>query len=773
MNVITENSILQIKLKIVNKYKTLENLKKKLHNKELLDEVFLPLDVVVKKEDNYDDDDSAVANLLLIECVNEGLILDLLSVLQYREKSMINCTKDNFVKIFGIKFECFFDLLDFDCDFIYTSVGVKILCERYLQNNEPIQFFLFKIALNLSRYDDKKFKKLTDYEKNEIFIFYKLLSLNILQVSSLLANLNFNLKQNNYDDDDDDDDGNGDFNGSEACKLYVCKEKYDYVFLKQLSSICHVVKMGVGIGMNVTSVPLNGNSNINCIKNGFEHFVEHMEVSNKLNLHARKSKIAMYFYIFEDKIFKCFDLKKPNNVKILENVYFGLMIKDLFMNFVKNKKKWYLFNAEYSLKLSNVVDVLEFENLYMQFVESGNYTVEIDACKLMGMIIKSLQISGNPYIIWIDKVNKYNNQKALGPIKTLNLCSEITNWADQNNFANCTLISVNAVMLFQYRNMFDVNFMKKFIESRFSTNIFFYNDDVAAMDFYYEKFLPIYCINFLACIALNNVLTKINNNNKNNSRREIGINPSGLFDASVILNENFLKFCNFYSEFAYKGAIHASCEYFKKYNTRCVNFEKSEFKLGNPQWYLRGKEEKLLLSDWKQLRFLMTKGMANSMLTSQAPTATTSLLGLNCESICLPMDLMFNRESLNGRVNCICLGYVYKIINNQISKVVNLNKILKDKLIEIQLNAYADSSFFIDHSQSTMFTIDLKNSQEIFNLILQTWLKELKTGIYYIIPKKQNEILNIIKFSQHHQQENYYQQQQQEYNQNTCDACSL
>ena len=51
--------------------------------------------------------------------------------------------------------------------------------------------------------------------------------------------------------------------------------------------------------------------------------------------------------------------------------------------------------------------------------------------------------TGTPYICYKDAANIKSNQKNLGTIKSSNLCTEIIEYSDTNEYACCTLASIS------------------------------------------------------------------------------------------------------------------------------------------------------------------------------------------------------------------------------------------------------------------------------------------------------------------------------------------
>jgi hypothetical protein len=189
--------------------------------------------------------------------------------------------------------------------------------------------------------------------------------------------------------------------------------------------------------------------------------------------------------------------------------------------------------------------------------------------------------------------------------------------------------------------------------------------------------------------------------------------------------------CAVVCEALYKGAIQSSCDLYLTTGIKCGMYQDTFFAKGMPQWGLRGVKP---MSDWSSTVKHMKIGMANSMLTSQAPTATTSMLVGVTESVTLPIHSFVAKESENGRDTFITYGLMYRCAFSK-----HLLPVKND--IDSQVAMYEKSLPYVDHSQSAMFNIAL-DEQQIFDLIVKTFKAKMKTGIYYLVFKQENPTLD-------------------------------
>lgn len=603
--------------------------------------------------------------------------------------------------------------IDTKRDFIYNTNGLRLLQNRYLRPNEPIQYCMLRIA--------KLFiSKLLYIEEDELYfeewrLMYDTISCGFMQVSSILA-------------DSDQADPDSAIIPGEACRLIIAHPGNDRKLVMQANHICDLVSLGVGIGIGATTIRQTGFTENGKVRGGFLSFAKKMDSCNYLSIYERKPKVAIYIGMHNDTIYDAFELKNPMK-EHLENIFPGIMIPDYFIECYEKGEPWYLFPGDTRLNGKTLCDYSgeEYRQKYKEFVAAKLYTRIVSSTKLMNDLVTCITETGSPYIIWSDRVNEFSNHRHLGTIKTLNLCAEITNFSSVERSSSCTLISMNFAMHLDFPEVLERIYTFVRNMSKFKVHNYCGIDDCEERNGNISKFA--YALGFMGTWALNNLM------GNERKQREIGVNPMGVYDMAVLLDLNPTKLVGRISEELYKGCIEASCQYHKLYDVTCEYYKNSPFSKGRPQWALRSKA-KSLKSNWSVTQKLMTEGMANSMLTAQAPTATTSMLTGSSESVTLPIDLYAVRESENGRNVLICYGLLTKILNNQ---PIHLHNCLDNQIL-----MYSKSAPFIDQSQSTMFSLEMSR-QKVLNLIMDTYYAGLKTGIYYTQPKQMNNTLTIVR----------------------------
>lgn len=592
-------------------------------------------------------------------------------------------------------------------DFMFSTKGLHVMKTRYLFPNEPIQYCLLRIAIRLVGTNNEELLRLC----------YDLLSCCVLSVSSILAASSYQDKKIN--------NCNKYHHSGEACQLHVLGYDYDVNTINQTSDISAALCMGVGIGVGASSIPSIGSTIPGKIRTGFKELCQKFEYANTMTMYERKPKTAIYLNICSDTCLEIFDMKIPAKSP-LHNVFFGLFIPNLFMECVKNDEIWYLFSGETKDDNGNRLHDYfgdAFVVAYDDWVVSKRYTKQIRAKELMHLVVQCQALSGSPYIMWSDNINYFNNQAHLGIVKTSNLCAEIVNVATPEQPSSCTLISCNMAPINDHKIM--MNRVYEFINKIHDRNI---------MNEIYDQFegstnLGIcakyaYATGYMAALIMNCFMGEMR------KHRELGISPMGVQDMAFIVDRNAIDVCKVISEAMYRGSIQSSCHLAQNKLTTFVSnnmidehYPGSWFSKGKPQWFLRNKS---ISSDWNKLLSEMKLGMANSMLTAQAPTATTSLFVDNTESVLLAMDIFTLKESESGRFLSIPYGIMTKYMNY----TKDLSKLTLNPNIDDQIDMYAVSAPFIDQSQSVMLTIKL-TGQDIFDALYKTFKKQLKTGIYY------------------------------------------
>ncbi len=144
----------------------------------------------------------------------------------------------------------------------------------------------------------------------------------------------------------------------------------------------------------------------------------------------RRGSAAVYLDVSHPEIEEFLEIRKPSgdfNRKAL-NLHHGVLITDKFMEAVRNGDKFDLVSPK-----------------------TGEKRAEVDARALFTKLVETRLATGEPYIIFIDEVNRTmpKHQRDLGlKVSTSNLCSEITLPTGPDHLGNdrtavCCLSSLN------------------------------------------------------------------------------------------------------------------------------------------------------------------------------------------------------------------------------------------------------------------------------------------------------------------------------------------
>ena len=144
----------------------------------------------------------------------------------------------------------------------------------------------------------------------------------------------------------------------------------------------------------------------------------------------RRGSAAVYLDISHPEVEEFLEIRKPSgdfNRKAL-NLHHGVLISDAFMEAVRDGREWALTSPK-----------------------SGEKRATVDARSLFTKIVENRLATGEPYIVFIDRVNAAmpKHQRDLGlKVSTSNLCSEITlptgpDHKGRDRTAVCCLSSLN------------------------------------------------------------------------------------------------------------------------------------------------------------------------------------------------------------------------------------------------------------------------------------------------------------------------------------------
>ncbi len=169
------------------------------------------------------------------------------------------------------------------------------------------------------------------------------------------------------------------------------------------------------------------------------------------NSGKRNGSIAVYLEPHHPDIMDFLELRKNNGAEDMRtrDLFLALMIPDLFMRRVEEASKnpdhpvlWSLFDPNDTNELIDLYGDT-FDAKYVELEASKKFVSQIDISKVWKKILSSQIETGTPYILYKDQINKMSNQSNVGTIKSSNLCAEIVEYSDANEYACCCLASIS------------------------------------------------------------------------------------------------------------------------------------------------------------------------------------------------------------------------------------------------------------------------------------------------------------------------------------------
>ena len=528
-----------------------------------------------------------------------------------------------------------------------------------------------------------------------------------------------------------------------SCFLLSMKDDSIEGIYDTLKDSAVISKYSGGIGISITNIRAtdsyiygtNGVSNGICpMIRVFNNSARYVDQGGG----KRKGSIAFYLEPWHADVFEFLELKKNhgNENERARDLFFALWVPDLFMKRVKEDGNWSLFcpNEIKNDEDPALYDVYgeEFERLYIKYENRGLARKTIKASDLWLAILRSQSETGNPYMCYKDSCNKKSNQKNLGTIRSSNLCTEIMEFSSKDEIAVCNLASINLTSFVTETLSYD--FQKLYeVSKRVTRNL----NRVIDVNFY--------------------PLPEAKLSNMRN--RPIGIGVQGLADTFIKMRYPFesqeaSELNKKIFETIYFAAMETSCEiakqdgFYETYPDSPVSQGIFQFDM----WNVTPSD----MWDWQTLKEEVSKyGIRNSLLMAPMPTASTSQILGNTESIEAINSNIYTRRVLSGEFivvnkylikDLISLGLWSENMKNEI--VSNRGSIEKIREIPEELrNIYktvweikqkaiidqaADRGPYICQSQSLNIHLAEPTVGKLSSMHFYGWEKGLKTGMYYL-----------------------------------------
>ena len=268
-----------------------------------------------------------------------------------------------------------------------------------------------------------------------------------------------------------------------SCYLIATEDSVEGIF-GTITDCAKISKWSGGIGVHISNIRSNG-SYIRKTAGYSDGIMPMLKVYNDVARYInqgggkRNGSIAMYIEPHHSDIFAFLEAKKNHGAEEerARDLFYALWVPDLFMEKVENNEDWWLMDPDMCPGLPDVYGD-DYNNLYMKYVVEGKFAKKIKARDLWQAVIISQVETGLPYISYKDHVNKKNNQKNIGVIKSSNLCNEINQVSNSEETAVCNLASIclPKILEFPHKNNKSkwINFLTK---DELELYYYYFNED--------------------------------------------------------------------------------------------------------------------------------------------------------------------------------------------------------------------------------------------------------------------------------------------------------
>lgn len=537
-----------------------------------------------------------------------------------------------------------------------------------------------------------------------------------------------------------------------SCFLLSLKEDSVSGIFDTVKDCALISKWAGGIGVHIHNV--RGKNALIKSSGGAAHGIIPMlkvfnDTAKYINQSGKRAgSFAFYLEPWHTDVFAFLDIRKNHGDEDARarDLFTAMWIPNLFMERVKANQKWSLMSPDTSPGLADCHGE-EFNKLYKKYESEGKYTKQVNAQDLWFAILVSQIETGTPYILFKDACNEKSNQKNLGTIKSSNLCSEIIEYSDKDETAVCNLASISLPSFVLSETEYDYNKLRE--------------------------------VTRMVTRNLNKVIDKNyyptpESERSNMRHRPIGIGVQGLADTFIKMKLPYesdgAKLLNkLIFETIYFAALTESCELSKTYGTY-ESYDGSPSSKGKLQFDLWGKTPNSTLNlDWDGLKEDIKKhGLRNSLLLAQMPTASTSQILGNNESIEPIMSNIYNRRTLAGEFTIVNKYLINELVdlglwddsmkdeiimnNGSIKNIDNIPENMKElykTAWEMSqkhiIDMSADRGAYICQSQSLNLFMGEPTFKKLSSMYFYAYNSGLKTCVYYLRsqPKSQAVKVNV------------------------------
>lgn len=541
-----------------------------------------------------------------------------------------------------------------------------------------------------------------------------------------------------------------------SCFLVDVHDSLDGI-MNSLKQCATISKTGGGIGISLANLRSDGSlirstnghsSGISKFNKIFNHTALAFNQGGK-----RNGSFATYLPLHHPDI-KTFLIlgnpETPDDIRAVDLNY-GVMISDLFMNHVKNKKMWALIDPDTCPELYEAYGE-EFVKIYNDCVEAKKYKELVNPRTILDKIYEANQRTGQPYICFTDTINRCNNQSNLGKIKQSNLCTEIYEKTSIHETAVCNLASIclskcviddNKIKNEEFPVNPKVDLFKlvenvKIITENLNNTIDCMSYPVKEASNSNMRHRPIgigvqgwwdmcmkmrYPLDSTAAADLNKhvfetilyaALTESLNISKTTYHRHVNeIKTNGFTMVKEYSNPDDNKGKSYELMYNSKLVKYTSVNDLPKTVGAYPSFKwngGSPLSHGKFHWELAGKTKSDLCGkwNWEVLRAnIMTYGVANSLLVAPMPTASTSQIMGNTECIEPIISNIFTRKVLSGE-HIVINKY---LINDLLKRNIPWDPTILEKIIAN--NGSIQSLTELTAEQKSLYRIAFEYDQKV------------------------------------------------------------
>lgn len=459
----------------------------------------------------------------------------------------------------------------------------------------------------------------------------------------------------------------------------------------------------------------------------------------------RKGSIAIYLDVWHYDLLDFLDLRKVTGKAEhrARDLFYGLMLPDLFFKRCKDDQNWSLFDPNVIPIDLNELSGCAFEHAYTTLENDLSVPRKtLPGRDVLWAIFNAVLETGMPYLIFSDAANSKSNQQHLGKIHSSNLCTEILEHTSATQTAVCTLATV---CLPAFLNQEEFDFVEMMNVTRLAVDV----------------------LNEIIDLSVYPIPSAQESNKKN---RPLGIGIQGLADVLMQLDLNWEDEAAQLLNVKIAAALHyaaldASCALAKEHGPH-ESYVGSPAEMGLLQfdlWHITPIADPMF--DWLALRQRIAHfGLYNSLLTAYPPTASTSALCGNSECFEPLMENIFVRNLLSGHYRVINRHLVADLKKHDlwtpeivdqivagagsIQAIDELPQWMKQKYRTIyelsqklMIDYVAARAPYVDQSQPLNLYFRSPSFDQVVSAWFYAWEKGLKTGMYYLRQKKPVETL--------------------------------